>query len=60
MGKCGEYEKKFVTLQRNLKKDRLKAVRAKTATLLDRLRLLENKNENYEHIYWKYRSTIGR
>ena len=54
VGICGEYQIFFVTLQPNSEKDRLKAVRSRTSTLLDRLRLLEIKIENYEHIYWKY------
>ena len=35
MGKCGEYQIFFVTLQRNSEKDRLEAVRSKTASLLE-------------------------
>jgi hypothetical protein len=36
VGKCGEYQIFFVTLQPNSEKDRLKAVRSRTTTLLDR------------------------
>ncbi len=53
-GKVGKYQIFFVTLQRNSEKDRLKAVRSWITTLLARLRLLEIKIENYEHVYWKY------
>ena len=45
MGKCGEYQIFFVSLQRNSEKDRLKAVRSRPTTLLDRFAVRSLKKE---------------